>query len=210
MIHVATHFKPPTPSVQKSWLLLLVFYGVCAIAAPAQATPPPPKQGAALLKTDILGVFAHPDDETGVAGTLAFYALGQTSVVANVYCTRGEGGGNMVGTQSGAALGALREAELRDCLSTLGVRVLLLSRPTRLGLHRKPRSNAGKVGQGTNARETRPAGPRVASRNHRHHESRAHARPARPSSGRRRARYGSVHCRSRSKSVSTPAHQGRR
>jgi len=28
----------------------------------------------------------------------------------------------MVGTQSGAALGALREAELRDCLSTLGVR----------------------------------------------------------------------------------------
>jgi len=28
----------------------------------------------------------------------------------------------MVGTQGGAALGALREAELRDCLSTLGVR----------------------------------------------------------------------------------------
>lgn len=79
-------------------------------------------QGAALLKTDIMGVFAHPDDETGMAATLARYALGQTSVVANVYCTRGEGGGNMVGTQSGAALGALREAELRYCLATLGVR----------------------------------------------------------------------------------------
>jgi LmbE family N-acetylglucosaminyl deacetylase len=88
----------------------------------AQPSPDLPRQGAALLKTDILSVFAHPDDETGMAATLAYYALGNTSVVANVYCTRGEGGGNMVGTQSGAALGALREAELRDCLSTLGVR----------------------------------------------------------------------------------------
>ena len=90
-----------------------------ALAQPSSVNP---KQGAALLKTDIMGVFAHPDDETGMAATLARYALGQTSVVANVYCTRGEGGGNMVGTQSGAALGALREAELRDCLTTLGVR----------------------------------------------------------------------------------------
>ena len=91
-------------------------------SALAQSSTANPKQGAALLKTDIMGVFAHPDDETGMAATLARYALGQTSVVANVYCTRGEGGGNMVGTQSGAALGALREAELRDCLAVLGVR----------------------------------------------------------------------------------------
>ncbi len=80
------------------------------------------KAGAALLKTDIMGVFAHPDDETGMAATLAYYAKGQNSVVANVYCTRGEGGGNMVGTQWGASLGTLREAELRDCLATVGVR----------------------------------------------------------------------------------------
>src|SRR5215472_16086048 len=100
-------------------LALCIACGLTCLAQPASAFP---KQGAALLKTDILGVFAHPDDETGVAATLAFYGLGRTSVVANVYCTRGEGGGNMVGTQSGAALGTLREAELRDCLSTLGVR----------------------------------------------------------------------------------------
>ena len=37
--------------------------------------------GADLLKTDILGVFAHPDDETGAAGTLAAYALGRGAVV---------------------------------------------------------------------------------------------------------------------------------
>src|ERR1043166_1697399 len=79
-------------------------------------------QGAGLLRTHIMGIFAHPDDETGMAATLAFYALGRTSIVANVYCTRGEGGGNMVGTQWGAALATLREAELRDCLRILGVR----------------------------------------------------------------------------------------
>jgi LmbE family N-acetylglucosaminyl deacetylase len=93
-----------------------------SLAVAQSSTASTPKQGAALLKTDIMGVFAHPDDETGMAATLAYYALGKTSVVANIYCTRGEGGGNMVGTQGGAALGALREAELRDCLDTLGVR----------------------------------------------------------------------------------------
>ena len=90
--------------------------------AGAAESPPPARQGAGLLKTDILGVFAHPDDETGMAAVIARYALGEGKVVAHVYCTRGEGGGNMVGTQWGAALGILREAELRDCLARMGVR----------------------------------------------------------------------------------------
>ncbi|HEX7861601.1 MAG TPA: PIG-L family deacetylase [Verrucomicrobiae bacterium] len=80
-----------------------------------------PLQGAEVLKTDLMFVGAHPDDETGVAAVMARYA-GQGRVVASVYCTRGEGGGNMVGTQAGAALGVLRETELRDCLRILGVR----------------------------------------------------------------------------------------
>jgi LmbE family N-acetylglucosaminyl deacetylase len=111
--------------IERAGAPALLLLAVCShpdIASAAGATSPPPKQGSALLKTDILGIFAHPDDETGIASTLAFYALGRTSVVANAYCTRGEGGGNMVGTQSGRALGDLREAELRDCLATLGVR----------------------------------------------------------------------------------------
>ena len=57
-----------------------------------------------------------------MAAVIARYALGEGKVVAHVYCTRGEGGGNMVGTQWGAALGILREAELRDCLARMGVR----------------------------------------------------------------------------------------
>ncbi len=88
----------------------------------ARAMGADPLQGEALLKTDVMGVFAHPDDETGVAPLMAQLALGGGKVVSHVYCTRGEGGGNMVGRQGGAALGVLREAELRDCLARLGVR----------------------------------------------------------------------------------------
>lgn len=102
-------------------VLLLVGLGVFWPSALGTESPAP-KQGDALLKADILGVFAHPDDETGALATLATYGLGRGKVVANVYCTRGEGGGNMVGTHWGASLGILREAELRDALGTAGVR----------------------------------------------------------------------------------------
>ena len=80
------------------------------------------KQGAALLKTDILCVLAHPDDETGMASTLAYYAHEREATISHVYCTRGEGGGNMVGTHWGRSLGVLREIELQQCLDTLGVK----------------------------------------------------------------------------------------
>lgn len=100
---------------------LIGLRGVVVLPA-ADAPVDPPRQGAALLKTDLLGVFAHPDDETGMAATLARYAHGREAVIAHVYCTRGEGGGNMVGTHWGPSLGILREAELRDCLAALGVR----------------------------------------------------------------------------------------
>lgn len=100
--------------------LLLLAVGHSALGQ--ESARPARKSGAALLKTDIMGVFAHPDDETGMAATLAFYGHGRGAVLANVYCTRGEGGGNMVGTQWGPSLGVLREAELRDCLGALGVR----------------------------------------------------------------------------------------
>ncbi len=101
---------------------LLAIGLVVAARLGAEDSKPSPKQGAALLKTDIMGVFAHPDDETGCSATLAAYALGQGKVVANVYCTRGEGGGNSVGKQWGESLGILREAELRDSLAVVGVR----------------------------------------------------------------------------------------
>src|SRR6266849_10897739 len=111
---------PSTKFMRSSIVALALFFTAHLSVFGAESEPAKARQGAELLKTDILGVFAHPDDETGMAATLAKYTADR--VVANVYCTRGEGGGNMVGTQGGAALGILREAELRDCLARLGVR----------------------------------------------------------------------------------------
>src|SRR5260370_23471067 len=76
-----------------------------------------------MLKTDLLVVTAHPDDESMMGATMARYA-DQDKVVALVTCTHGEGGGNGTGKESGAALGAVREVELRKCLAILGVRHL--------------------------------------------------------------------------------------
>lgn len=77
--------------------------------------------GQDLLKADCIAVLAHPDDETGMAPTLAYYAHAKGKRIVNVYCTRGEGGGNMVGRHWGPSLGVLRESELRACLKGLGV-----------------------------------------------------------------------------------------
>jgi len=75
------------------------------------------------MKTDLLVVTAHPDDESMMAATMARYA-DEGRVVSLVVCTQGEGGGNSTGKESGAALGVVREAELRRCLALLGTRYL--------------------------------------------------------------------------------------
>ena len=75
----------------KVLISVLVLVGTALLNADgARATEGSPtvKQGAELLKTDILGVFAHPDDETGIAAVIARYALSEGKVVAHVYCTR--------------------------------------------------------------------------------------------------------------------------
>jgi LmbE family N-acetylglucosaminyl deacetylase len=73
-----------------------------------------------MLKTDLLVVTAHPDDETMMGATMARYA-DEGKVLAVAVCTRGEGGGNGTGRESGVSLGVVREAELRRCLGLLGV-----------------------------------------------------------------------------------------
>ena len=84
-----------------------------------------------MLKTDLLVVTAHPDDETMMGATMARYA-DEGKVVALAVCTRGEGGGNGTGRESGVSLGMVRETELRRCLGLLGVRHLhFLNQPDR-------------------------------------------------------------------------------
>ncbi len=78
--------------------------------------------------TSVLGVFAHPDDETIMAGgTLAM--LHAQGVLTHLVCaTRGEGGerGEPPVVADQAALGPVREAELRCAAETLGISSLTL------------------------------------------------------------------------------------
>lgn len=81
------------------------------------------------LKTDVLFVGAHPDDDSTATATLARIALDLGGTVAVISATRGEGGGNAVGRQTGEALGRIREGEQRRALGQLGIhRVFYLDR----------------------------------------------------------------------------------
>ncbi len=72
------------------------------------------------FKADVLLVVAHPDDETGVSAYLA-QLLDQRKRVAAVYLTHGEAGHNNMGPERAAALGAVREMELRHAMTKLGI-----------------------------------------------------------------------------------------
>jgi len=71
-------------------------------------------------KVDLLLVVAHPDDE-GAATPYLARALDQHKRVAVVFGTRGSSGANEAGAEQAAALGAIREIEARNALTTLGI-----------------------------------------------------------------------------------------
>jgi LmbE family N-acetylglucosaminyl deacetylase len=71
-------------------------------------------------KVDILLVVAHPDDE-GAATPYLARALDEHKRMAVVFGTRGSSGANEAGAEQAAALGAIREIEARNALTTLGI-----------------------------------------------------------------------------------------
>ena len=74
----------------------------------------------------LLAIFAHPDDEGAVAGTLAYYAR-QGVHVALICATKGEAG--EISDPSLATpenLGEVREAELRCACKVIGIAELHL------------------------------------------------------------------------------------
>jgi LmbE family N-acetylglucosaminyl deacetylase len=94
---------------------LLAMQSLAQVHKPTPALPPDPR-----LKADILLVVAHPDDETGVSAYLA-KLLDQHKRIEVVYLTHGEAGHNNMGPERGPSLGAVREAEVRHSLATLGI-----------------------------------------------------------------------------------------
>jgi LmbE family N-acetylglucosaminyl deacetylase len=97
---------------------VLAFSGLCLAIGVAQTQLAPSLlQPDDRYKADLLLVVAHPDDDVVIGGYLARIALDEHKRVAVVYCTRGDGGGNSVGYEAGAALGQLREIEARRALA---------------------------------------------------------------------------------------------
>ncbi|MCW2944824.1 MAG: hypothetical protein JWR24_1541 [Actinoallomurus sp.] len=85
-----------------------------ALAAPAHAAPRP-------AGLDVLFVGAHPDDESGNLSTYGQWNERRHVRTGVLTITRGEGGGNAVGTEEGPALGLLREAEERKAVAKAGI-----------------------------------------------------------------------------------------
>jgi len=118
----------------RSALALVVAFGLVlgTLAGPVaafQATPEasPVASPVAGMSTDgsvdldVLFIGAHPDDEAfGLAayGQWNEYAGVEVGVIT---VTRGEGGGNAVGTEEGPALGLLREDEERRAVGVAGI-----------------------------------------------------------------------------------------
>jgi LmbE family N-acetylglucosaminyl deacetylase len=100
-----------------SLCLLTLFVATLVAETPKS---PPPSQPDDRFKADVLLVVAHPDDETGVSAYLA-QLLDQHKRVAAVYLTHGEAGHNNMGPERAAALGAVREMELRRATTKIGI-----------------------------------------------------------------------------------------
>jgi LmbE family N-acetylglucosaminyl deacetylase len=90
---------------------------VAAVTAIAFAVPgsaaPGPKKGDNPVKINVLGEWAHPDDDTSIIGPCGVWHDRYDVRCGIIMITRGEGGGNAVGTEGGPALGLRRENEDR-------------------------------------------------------------------------------------------------
>jgi len=103
---------------------LLLISVLCISPVPlatAQSLAPALLEPDARYKADVLVVVAHPDDDVLIGGYLARISLDEHKRVAVIYCTNGDGGGNDVGNEAGAALGQLRVLEARRALASLGI-----------------------------------------------------------------------------------------
>jgi len=105
----------------KRLILILAIFIPPAPLALTQSLAPPLLQPDSRYKADVLVVVAHPDDDVLIGGYLARISLDEHKRVAVIYCTSGDGGGNDVGNEAGAALGQLRVLEARRALASLGI-----------------------------------------------------------------------------------------
>ncbi|HWV23121.1 MAG TPA: sugar-binding protein, partial [Thermomicrobiales bacterium] len=90
-------------------------------STPAASPVASPVEISGTVDLDVLFVGAHPDDEAGGLSTYGQWNEYDDVQVGVITVTRGEGGGNAVGTEEGPALGLLREAEERNAVGMANV-----------------------------------------------------------------------------------------
>ncbi|MBB5234664.1 LmbE family N-acetylglucosaminyl deacetylase [Deinococcus budaensis] len=100
---------------------LLAALACCAAAQVGPGSYGGTVSGLDLMDVDLMFIGAHPDDDGGVTATLARYVLDGGHKATVITLTGGEGGGNATGTETGRALGLIREEEERRSLSMVGV-----------------------------------------------------------------------------------------
>ena len=83
---------------------------LCAAVPAAQAAPYTADKA---VKINVMGEWAHPDDDTSIIGPCGVWHQRYDVRCGIIMVTRGEGGGNATGTEIGPALGLRRENEDR-------------------------------------------------------------------------------------------------
>ncbi len=94
----------------------LVVLALIAAVLPAQAvatTTGKPYVADRATKIDVMGEWAHPDDDTSIIGPCGVWHQRYGVKCGVIQVTRGEGGGNAVGNELGPDLGLRRENEDR-------------------------------------------------------------------------------------------------
>src|SRR3954452_14907081 len=79
----------------------------------ARAASAAPYTADKAVKINVMGEWAHPDDDTSIIGPCGVWHQRYGIRCGIIMVTRGEGGGNAVGTEIGPALGLRRENEDR-------------------------------------------------------------------------------------------------
>src|SRR5262245_9321806 len=93
--------------------LAAVAVAALGVTVAGSAAPPPVISNDAPIKLNVLGEWAHPDDDTSIIGPCGVWHQRYNVRCGIIMITRGEGGGNAVGTEIGQALGLRRENEDR-------------------------------------------------------------------------------------------------
>lgn len=119
-----------------TWISALSISVCLALAAADLPKAPPLLHPDERYKADLLLIVAHPDDDVVIGGYLARISLDDHKRVAVIYCTSGDGGGNAVGYEAGAALGQMRVMEARKALGSFGIENVWF-----LGAHDTPGQN---------------------------------------------------------------------